>query len=246
MKKNARDTESMIETWTAAEAAVVEARTALKADQAGGDRLAILAAQIRVLEAEDAGTGPRLAASRATDAAEVASGDELAVSCDPARLGAELSVLIAEESRLVGELAAARESRAARATRAFACHAELAARRSAAGMPLPLPLPSGDLPTETFLVKLADGPAPPETNDGRIAVLRREERDLRASLERAQIEREEAEADRLAIRKDREADEARRVVARAAELAATRAAVAAEHGEAEKLAAAHRARTAGP
>jgi hypothetical protein len=215
------------------------------------DRLASVVAQIAAIEADDAASLAARLAAAAEDAFDVATGDELAVACDPASIRTALTEDMAEIGRLRAQIAAIEERAAGRGEVALKAWRALAEQRAAAGRPAP-PRPLQDtsaiglrLTVEALLQNLDArlASAVTWTANGVLPSLRSEEMQLRASIERA---RREAEANARA--KAKHEREQRALAARLdanerAERERASEEAKAEARELEAMAAAHKART---
>lgn len=99
------------------------------------------AAEVAELEASDREWHASRAAAEALEAAEVADGDELTTVCGLESLCDDLDTLEAEKERLQREVQKVIAAIPARVQLAKDTYPRLVARRSAAGLPAPLPLP---------------------------------------------------------------------------------------------------------
>lgn len=258
------DATTAITTWRACEAEAEAAITHCQAVRAAVDkargadggstpekRLSVIAAEIRLLEAQHAVKVSRPHASRAQDAGEVAAGDALAILCDPSHIHAELEPEVDAMERKLAEFREIEKRFWARIGAAQTAWDSLARRRQQAKLPNPVALPrpafsaQGAKPAD-WLTALTGGAAiTPAVPHPRIAELRREETEIRAGLEQDRIDREEAVArqarEREAERRASERNERQRNQEREKELAK----VQAERDRVAALAEAHRARAAG-
>ena len=242
-----------IEAWRAAEANAILARDRFAEVRSAKERakkpghgaptelhIAELDGEARKLEAEDAASIARLAATEALDAADAARGE---VACDFGMLHAEVAAIVAEEDGLRAALADAAQRRVARVRTAIAAWVDLVQRREAGGLPPPRSFPADNLPLVDWVDALVAPPNPPKLHHEKIAMLRHEETRLRADLERTHLEREKEEADRAKDQRVYEDERARFAKDQEQRWAEQAAAAEAHARETEQLAAAHKART---
>lgn len=208
-------------------------------------RLGVIALHVAALEADDDEAAARAVAVAALAARDVASGDPDALACDAAGLHAEIVEGIAEIERRRAALADFERGLAARVDAARAAHGALATRRAAANLPEPARVPVasgfGEL---VALLETRIGSTPAPKHGEKIRALKREETELRASLEREHREKEAAKIRAKADAEQEARDHKARADRNAAENAALTAKYAAEAKAREDLANAHRARTA--
>lgn len=238
----------------AALAAAVEERSAAQTakDRGGGlDKdLRLVVAKIAHDEREDEKRAAALSATDALDAVDEAEGAAWRRSAIVASLGAS----VATEKRLRAELDATLVARRDLYAAAAAALASAAAARAAKSLPVPLHEPivrnyAATESAEKVLARLTDesegrGRFAPHHRQ-QIQNLRFEEIELRATLERALRADEERRRREAIDDETRREVHARRTRASADEHRALEAAAQAERAETEKLAEAHRKRTAG-
>jgi hypothetical protein len=256
-----------IATTTRDEAA--RALTATGKPKANQDHLRKCLAEQSFQIAEDDVLRLQVEASTALDLAELAEANEETIACDPQRLHADVTALLAAEDELRRELDAQRRKRVERVEQATKASDAVASRRSQQGIPLSpamvrvrsgavremlgglAPFEMRPLASE---VSWRDGiaraltdlltPKPPKPKRAEIAALREQEIEIRAAIERQHRE-EEARAARIAEFNRRKAEEQRDADARQRnETERLRAEYAAEQKAREELAAAHRRREA--
>jgi hypothetical protein len=240
----APDASALLEAAHAADAeaaALGAAHAALIRSGSGASDLERVLGEIAWRSAQDRADEARAAAlaARTSDPEEVA----LAAACDPSRLREDYMALADISARGYAQYRATVDRRNARVSAAFAAHAALSQRRSEQGLPAPAPLPEfNDEHAFPDALRAAEVAIPTSKNAGQIDRLRGEETRIRADLERARIEEEDREADRVALRAQRDEQEASERKRIHAEIAAAAAVQAAERAETERLADAHRAR----
>lgn len=194
--------DAAVEAWRAAKTSHTEAVAQWQTARAEAERirgsgvhspatlLPSLVADIRRRESEDEEIATSAVAAAALDAAERADGDALALACAPADLLEDLVAIAAEEARIRTELVTVERRRAARIAAARDASSALASRRVGANLPPPVNLPGHGGPiTLTDLIAqlerlVADGPVVVRKNEHQLRMLRREELELRADIER--------------------------------------------------------------
>ncbi len=255
-------TASLLETaWRAAQASTATARLAMQGRNPlkgaePEERIRFLAARVGELEAVDEETSARNALAIELEGCEPSDDEERADAhaCNAATLQADLAELIAEEDRAEAARVAARQRTVERLARARIAFDALTARRYEQRLPPPRALPLGVMTLQGYdespraiisaLEQRADAPSSPRANAGLISTLRAEENELRTAAERERERVEEAEAEAAQIRKDQAEDRAAFAKATAAKNRAIDVANAKDRADAQRLADAHRARTA--
>ena len=202
-----------------------------------------LAARIAFYEAEDAERAARFHAALALEAVEPEdpTDRELLGLCGVRQLRDRLAESLALEARLRTEIEEIMRSRQAMASEAREAHGKLTARRGAAGLPAPLPIPADPGTAEQFLAVLSKpSPPPPPANQEAMKWLRADEVKLRANAERAR--RSKADAAKQSKKQSSSAyDDAASVAKQNADnIAVWNAEEAAVRAEEIALAAAHR------
>jgi hypothetical protein len=217
------------------------------------NRLKVIVAEREMREADHARKVAAAVGSLAQDAADVAAGDPLALACDPQHFHDALLPLIEELERKRVELAEAEELVRDRIDQGIKAWEALNARRVAERLPSPVPLArptslgfNGQPRPSEWLSALIQGVGrkfePQNTQAHRLWDLRREETEIRASLEQARLDREEAAAEAARQREAERRDSERRTRADRKERESEVAKLQAERDRISGLAEAHRQR----
>lgn len=206
--------DTAVAAWRAARATLVAAQSEAAGKgqfhasaQSRESNLAFVVAEIARIDAVDAERAAAVAASVALDAAESASGDELARAVDATCLCDALRDLDADEERARAALASAAARRTEIHRSSLDAEKALAARRKNADLPPPVrpPWAAGAVEPKAALAVLesrAAGVLPPaKVSTEKLRSLRGQEQDLRMGIETAHREglkrkKEREDADR--------------------------------------------------
>lgn len=259
MKKNESKQPSqaaLVEGWRKANATALEARENLAKVRAdfsrphGGftplsQRLRETVAEVRCLEAESAEIATRHELRKALDLSALESGEGIERQISLSALVRDLFVMKEKRDTLARQLQTIDEQIAARVTATMAATENGEAERNKSNLPPPFAVPSDARSIDSLIQACTS--ALEEVPDGphyRLFTLRNEERDLRASIEKARLEAEEEREREAAHDRAHAANEKRALEASKADLAERRQKAREEADEKDRLAAAHREREA--